>query len=111
MHVLRCTAYRNLTNTFLISSPSKTAIYRRCLRLRPSEQYIVCQDLFCHASFNLFVNINVQTESVQCAGILVLGNRLKQLFSYFPYSIICVMEADSNRGLQMSTDKFIRTAE
>ncbi len=37
IHVLMCTAYTNLTNTFLISFLSKTAICRRCLRLRPSK--------------------------------------------------------------------------
>ncbi len=37
IHVLMCTAYTNLANTFLIAFYRKTAICRQCLRLRASK--------------------------------------------------------------------------
>ncbi len=67
-----CTAYTNLANTFLVSFPLKNSHHRRCLRLRPSELYIVCQDYIFPVSFNIFVNNDVQTERSErqhpCAG-------------------------------------------
>ncbi len=56
---------------------------RRCLRLRPSEWYLVCQDTF--FSRSICKQWHVQTKSIQSVSVLVQVNRLTRKAKFDKY--------------------------